>query len=113
WTRVGVYIRAGGHSSGSANGERSIIGSFNYTGLAGGVAGFITLQNLVQGDGSNNSGAPNFNFWYSGWEAAIEMRGTDGAPAGFWGGFCYLELNFGGGEGGSGEQIVWNITEYY
>jgi hypothetical protein len=104
WTRVGVYIRIGGHTSAVGNGERSFIGSFDYVG--NGIGSVVTLQDLQNGT------FPLLNLTFSGWEAYIDIRGANGA-AGSFGGYCYIELNFGSGEGNFGESIVWNLTEYY
>jgi len=106
WSRVGVTLKMGGHSSQVGSGDRHWIGSYDYTG--GGIGGVITLQDLQNGN------IPIFNISYSGWEAFIEIKGANGGiPGGVFGGYCYLELNFGSGEGNLGEQIVWNITEYF
>ena len=106
WTRVGVYIRMGGHSSQVGNGERCWTGSYDYVG--NGIGSVITLQDLQNGT------IPVLNIGFSGWEAYIEVRGADGGvPGGVFGGYCYIELNFGSGEGNLGESIVWNLTEYY
>jgi len=106
WTRVGVYIRMGGHSSQVGNGERCWVGSYDYVG--NGIGSVITLQDLQNGN------VPNINVGFSGWEAFIDIKGADGGiPGGVFGGYCYIELNFGSGEGNLGEAIVWNLTEYY
>jgi hypothetical protein len=104
WTRVGVNIRTGGHTSSVGNGDRSFIGSFDYVG--NGIGSVVTLQDLQQGS------IPLLNLTFSGWEAYIDIKGATG-PGGSLGGYCYIELNFGSGEGNFGESIVWNLTEYY
>jgi len=104
WTRVGVKIRTGGHTSSVGNGERSFIGSFDYVG--NGIGSVVTLQDLQNGT------FPLLNLTFSGWEAYIDIKGANGA-AGSFGGYCYIELNFGSGEGNFGESIVWNLSEYY
>lgn len=105
-TRVGVYVRIGGHSSQVGNGERCWTGSIDYVGT--GVSSVITLQDLQSGS------VPGLNISFSGWEAFIEIRGASGGvPGGVFGGYCYIELNFGAGEGDNGEAFVWNITENY
>ena len=104
WTRVGVNIRTGGHTSSVGNGDRSFIGSFDYVGNA--IGSVVTLQDL------QNGSIPLLNLTFSGWEAYIDIKGATG-PGGSLGGYCYIELNFGSGEGNFGESIVWNLTEYY
>ena len=106
WTRVGVFVRMGGHSSQVGNGERCWTGSFDYTGY--GIGSVITLEDLQNGN------VPILNINFSGWEAFIDVKGANGGvPGGSFGGYCYVEINFGGGEGDHGESIVWNLTEYY
>jgi hypothetical protein len=106
YSRVGLYIRMGGHSSQVGNGERCWTGSYDYVG--DGIGSVITLEDLQNGT------VPVLNIGFSGWEAYIDIKGANGGvPGGSFGGYCYIELNFGGGEGNQGEEIVWNITENY
>lgn len=104
WTRVGIEVRAGGHSSAIGSGDRWARYSVDYTGSS--AASVITLQDTT------NNACPRINIALSGWTATIQISGSGGS-AGSLGGYCYIMIHFGGGEGSGGETTEWNVTEYY
>jgi len=104
WTRVLIEVRAGGHSSAVGSGDIHAIYSADYNGS--GCSGVATKNTLF-----NDAAAPDIGFAISGWSVTLQIRGASGTT-GSLGGYCYVKIHFGGGEGVSGEAYEWSVTDY-
>jgi hypothetical protein len=101
WTTTAFEVRVGGHSSAVGNGDRWWRASVFYDGSS--AASVNTLAANTVGT------APDAQVVLSGWTASLQLKGNGGA-AGSLGGYCWITLHLGGGEGPAGESIEWVVV---
>jgi len=70
------------------------------------VSGVTTKSTLF-----NDTNAPEIRFVTSGWATTLQIQGAPGS-SGSLGGYCYVKIHFGGGEGSAGEAMEWSVIDY-